>query len=328
MKGKMLGNLRKGLSNGWHFVCLFADYALVPRCYYRWRRRAAMSGLSIAEQQLLVKRRDYYCRLSSATPVGDGSSVTVNDYRYPFGRSHRFTNYFFDLYEVVRYFAGSRRFNYIHGDVTEVPSAPAFVKSRPIAGDNANAVLLKLNKRRHFSLVENDIPFTEKKDMLVSRTTWANPSPQRRSLCAQYWNHPMCNVGKTRMEENEDLPQTVKGFLSIREQLQYKFIACVEGVDVATNLKWVMSSNSIAVSPRMKYETWFMEGTLIPDYHYIEVKPDFSDLIEKLEYYIAHPIEAQAIVTHAHEYMAQFRNRRLERAVQLAVAERYFELTN
>lgn len=76
---------------------------------------------------------------------------------------------------------------------------------------------------------------------------------------------------------------------TIREHLDYKFIMAIEGNDVASNLKWVMSSNSLAVMPRPTCETWFMEGTLIPDYHYIEVKDDFSDLEEKLNYYIAHP---------------------------------------
>ena len=52
---------------------------------------------------------------------------------------------------------------------------------------------------------------------------------------------------------------------------------CVEGVDVATNLKWVMSSNSIAVMPKPEIESWFMEKTLIPDFHYIEIKKDYSE---------------------------------------------------
>ena len=56
--------------------------------------------------------------------------------------------------------------------------------------------------------------------------------------------------------------------------------------------------HSIAVSPHLTCETWFMEGTLIPDYHYIEIKEDFSDLKEKLQYYIDHPEKANAIIQH------------------------------
>ena len=91
---------------------------------------------------------------------------------------------------------------------------------------------------------------------------------------------------------------------TIREHLEYKFILSLEGNDVASNLKWVMSSNSIAVMTRPTCETWFMEGKLIPDYHYIEIKDDLSDLEEKLNYYIAHPAEAEQIVEHAHEYVS------------------------
>ena len=71
-----------------------------------------------------------------------------------------------------------------------------------------------------------------------------------------------------------------------------------------------------------------MEGRLIPDYHYIEVKPDYSDLIEKIEYYIVHPSEAEAIIEHAHEWVKQFQNPRIELATQLAVAQKYFDLTD
>ena len=46
----------------------------------------------------------------------------------------------------------------------------------------------------------------------------------------------------------------------IRSPLKkHKFILCIEGNDVASNLKWVMSSNSVAVMPKPKFESWFME---------------------------------------------------------------------
>jgi spore maturation protein CgeB len=71
-----------------------------------------------------------------------------------------------------------------------------------------------------------------------------------------------------------------------------------------------------------------MEGTLIPNYHYIEVKPDFSDLEERLQYYIAHPVEAEAIIQHAHEYVSQFRDKKREQLISLLVLKKYFEITN
>lgn len=71
-----------------------------------------------------------------------------------------------------------------------------------------------------------------------------------------------------------------------------------------------------------------MEGTLIPNYHYIEVREDFEDLEERLTYYINHPEEAEAIIRHAHEYVRQFQDAERERLISLLVLQRYFDVTN
>ncbi|MBR6926602.1 MAG: glycosyltransferase family 1 protein [Bacteroidaceae bacterium] len=322
---------RKGISNAGYFVGNFLEYSLIPKWIFRYKLEHLLNDLSEREQQLVSKRVDYYNKLQSYTPIFNGQRV--GDYHFPYkkisyeGKERRFAAYFFDQHEVMRYFPLSYQFHYIHGDVRSVPHQPTFVKSRPIEGDNTNSVLLKLNKRRHYHFVEDPMSFDEKKGMLVSRTTWCNARPWRRKFCEMFWNHPLCDVGKTKAEPDEDFPESIKEYMSIADQLKYKFIACVEGIDVATNLKWVMSSNSIAVSPPMKYETWFMEGKLIPDYHYIGVLPDYSDLVDKLNFYIAHPQEAQKIIEHAHEHVYQFKDNRLEMVTQLAVAQKYFQKT-
>ena len=96
--------------------------------------------------------------------------------------------------------------------------------------------------------------------------------------------------------------------MTINEQLHYKFILCLEGNDVASNLKWVMSSNSIAVMPKPKFETWFMEGILVADHHYILIKDDYSDLEEKLNFYIENPKKASSIIENAHKHVSQFQD--------------------
>ncbi len=63
------------------------------------------------------------------------------------------------------------------------------------------------------------------------------------------------------------------------------------------------------------------------DVHYIEIKDDYSDLEERLNYYIEHPDEAQKIITAAHEYIDQFRNRKIEHITSMMVAEKYFNCT-
>ena len=78
--------------------------------------------------------------------------------------------------------------------------------------------------------------------------------------------------------------------------------------------------------PQPTCETWFMEGSLKPDYHYIEVKPDLSDLEEKMDYYSAHPEEAQKIIEHAHEYVKQFKDQKREEIISFLVLDKYFKL--
>ena len=70
-----------------------------------------------------------------------------------------------------------------------------------------------------------------------------------------------------------------------------------------------------------------MEGTLIPDYHYVAIKPDYSDLEEKLNYYIQHPEKAEEIIQHAHDYIKPYRNNRLNKLISLLVIDKYFEKT-
>lgn len=139
-----------------------------------------------------------------------------------------------------------------------------------------------------------------------------------------YFQHPLCDLGDIG-KYNDGLPSIwKKPKMTIKEHLQYKFIMALEGNDVSSNLKWIMSSNSIAVMPEPEFETWFMEGTLIPDYHYIRIKADYSDLEERINYYITHPEEAQEIINHAHEYIEQFKNKKREKLISLLVLQKYF----
>lgn len=71
----------------------------------------------------------------------------------------------------------------------------------------------------------------------------------------------------------------------------------IEGNDVASNIKWVMSSNSLVIMPRVKFETWFMEGELKPNVHYAEIKDNYENLEELLEFFIKHPNDAKEIST-------------------------------
>ncbi|WP_447035692.1 glycosyl transferase family 90 [Vibrio alginolyticus] len=292
---------------------------LIPRFVYRAQAKRLLSNLTEAEKQLCLERVNYYnkCETPFSVDSREQSYATVDTFKKTKGWT-----YFFDLRQVVRYFPSSFAFNYINGDVTHIPNVPSFIKSRPIFGSNQNSVVLKLNQVRHFKFIDDPVRYQDKKDMVAWRGVGFQP--HRKKVIHAFYNHPQCNIGQTRPVEGKPWE---KGFMSIEEQLQYKFLLCIEGNDVATNLKWAMSSNSLVIMSKPKYETWFMEGKLEAGVHYVEVKDDYSDLPEKMDYYLANEQEALAIIENAHQWVEQFKDKPKERLISLMVADKYFALS-
>ena len=85
-----------------------------------------------------------------------------------------------------------------------------------------------------------------------------------------------------------------------------------------------MSSNSVCVMPKPKYETWFMEGKLKPDFHYISIKDDFSDAEDKINFFIKHPNDVKKIIANANYFVNQFKDQRREKLISLLGLDKYF----
>lgn len=298
--------------------------SLLPRMFWQNRRKALMdsfSRLPAARQMDIRQRVTYYNRLHRPFNLPKTAETTGS-----FSFAGKSTAYCIDFSSLIRFFPCNRKVDYQFGDVTEVPDQPKFVKSRPIRTDrsNSNSILLKLNTIRHYHFVPDRRAFEDKKPMAV----WRGKSnrPHRIGFASRFANHPLCNIGCVLHKESEKQAYH-KGYMSIEEQLEYQFVVSVEGIDVATNLKWIMASNSLCFMRRPRFETWFMEGALIPGYHYVELADDHSDLPEKIEYYSAHPEKAKAIIDNAQRHVARFRDERTERMTALLVMQKYLDLS-
>lgn len=272
----------------------------------------------------IFQRVNYYCKLTTAIPIDQdqwqSEAVRLKDQPMT-GQS----SYYHDAMEVARYFCGDLYWVLVPGDTIHVPAVPSIVKSRPLVENNINSIVLKLDKNRHFLFVKDKKPWREKYNKAIFRGDLGFYKPNRDVFMNRWMGHPMVNAASTNYSDEH--PEWHGQKLTIGEHLDYKFIMSLEGNDVASNLKWVMSSNSIAVTPRLRRETWFMEGKLIPNYHYIEVRDDFSDLEERLNYYINHPDEAETIIKHAHEWVSQFMDKKRELLISLMVLDKYFRNT-
>ena len=232
-------------------------------------------------------------------------------------------NFSYDWYSIFSKL-DQRLCNYEWGDVTWNCDEPTFVKSREISEESYNNILLPLDTYRHFNF-HTDFQDISKK---IPNAVWRGAVCQkhREIFLERAKSLKCCDVANT----SKDTPQNIFGkskfFLSISKQLKSKFIFAIEGNDVASNLKWIMASNSIPIMPSPKFETWFCESMLEPGRHFICIKKDFSDIKEKIEYYLNRPKLCEEINEESKEYASKFFDKDRQYFLASIVAERYFEL--
>lgn len=288
---------------------------LIPRVYLQYDYRRLLAAIDTTQWPYIQDRVNYYNQLDTKFCL-DARAKTYRSYRLKGVNS----SYYFDFREIARYFDRDLAFAYHFGDVITVPSQPSFVKSRPIGVGNTNAIMMKLDKLRHFVFVDDKMAFKNKKDQAVYRGPCYQPHRQR--FVQSCYQQPMCDIGDTNKNCQDKL--YYKPYMCQADQLKYKFIISVEGNDVATNLKWIMSSNSLCLMTKPKFETWFMEGRLIPDYHYVQLQADYSDLNDKIAYYTQNPDAALTIIDNAHRFVRPFLDLKQERIIALLVMKKYF----
>ena len=292
---------------------------ILPKFIYRNKLDKILSSIPHKKLEYIIRRVNYYNKIDKKAQSNSDWERLSNLKIKKKGKT-----YFFDTYSLTKYFSQSLKANFLFGDINYVPSQISFVKSRPINSENHNSILLKLNKVRHFLFINDNCPVEKKKNILFGRA--AVNQKHRIEFYKKYFDNELCDLGQINKGTSHD--QWYKKKVSLDYHLRHKFILCIEGNDVASNLKWVMSSSSVAVMPKPKFESWFMEAVLVPDYHYIHIKDDYSDLEKKLKFYIKYPEKLKQISINANNYVNQFRDSNDEKIISLLVMEKFFAFTN
>lgn len=297
---------------------------LPDRLYAMRLNRELERCAAMYDRDYIADRVDYYCKLSRPVTLGSDSE--------PIGALQRKGNpstYYYDSREALQWFNPELRWHYLFGDIRDIPAEPTVVKSRALGTDNCNSVLLKLDRCRHFVYINDHLQPEEKEDRAIFRGH-IGTRENRALFCRMYADNPRVDAADTLPGATEGHKHTsqMKPMMSFYEHLRFRYIMALEGNDVASNLKWIMSSRSAAVMPKPTCETWFMEGRLVGGVHYVEIRPDFSDLEEKMDHYSNHLDELRTIVDNANRYVAQFRDPRRERYIALLVMQKYFKMTN
>lgn len=237
------------------------------------------------------------------------------------------------------------KFLFFVGDTCVPYELPVLVKTRPISGHD-RCVLMDLDHPRHFDPMavvdqHDHIPYRDKKDILVWRGATTGPGfddkpnprhTSRSTLVAQYGEttNKHIDIGLnsiTQTVKNSSkgsfYSKFIKDSIHLPEMFTYKFHLSVEGHDVATNLKWVLYSNSVPFCPPFYVQSWILEDELIPWTHYIPVKGDYSDLEEKVQWGMNHPDQCVQIAKEGRKYMTQFMDVENEARIRQNILESY-----
>lgn len=286
-------------------------------------------------------RINYYLNGLTEPTIIKKSDIPKNGYFYLLDKSNIGTEqpntpYFSELTYYYNKTVDNKQIVFKHGDTTKSFRVPVITKSRPV-GKNLN-VLLKLNKPVHYSPLEHKdvIPFKNKKPIVMWRGNTTG-FKKRYQLILNYQNSPnkQIDVGFVNISKNKEskmftnkIDIKLKPRISIPDMLKCKYLVSMEGIDVGTNLKWIMYSNSVCLKVKeTNYVTWFMEDTLEPWVHYIPLASDYSDLESKLEWAENNQEKCLNIIKNANKRVKLFLDTKNEDYLNREVLKRYLKLT-
>ena len=260
-------------------------------------------------------------------------------------------SYVEDLYQAwslldARYREKDRVLVWYPRDRVERFDVPVLVKSRVFdRGENGHgSILLKLNTIRHYQRMGqvakhriHEPPFREKIPTLVWRGAptgfgFGNNIPprsvSRQTLVEKYAlsTSSLLDIGLViKKDAHKTFKEYAKDEVPLERLLKYKYLLSVEGNDVATNLKWILASNSLVVMPRPQISSWLMEDALLPYVHYLPVRDDFSDVEAQIRWAERHPKKCERMIASAHRYVEPFLDTTREDKVQGTVLKYYLD---
>jgi hypothetical protein len=266
--------------------------------------------------------------------------ICVGNY-YDFKKYESLNSYFRDMLGHLAQL-NNYHTNYLFyrfGDHVEKCKYPTFVKARRKDYTNSNNILLNLDQDYHIRMLASirniDTPFNEKNNKLLWRgcSTGEHIHGMRNLIVKQFQHssNPDIDIKYNRLVQgvtNNNNEFILGDSKSIQEMLKSKFLISIEGNDVASNLKWILLSNSVALMPIPKMCTWYMEDHLEPFVHFVPLNDNFDDLEEKYQWCLDNLDECEKISKNATEYILQFMNEENEREIVNTIITNYMNCIN
>ena len=203
---------------------------------------------------------------------------------------------------------------------------PLFVKIRDTRMKSSKGIICNLESPRHMGEIFKfeDTKWENKK----SDWLWRG-ADTGRGVRLDFVNrfYKEYNVGFSeyvqdhKMHPESYTEELKKPKVTPRDILTHKYLPVVDGNDKSSSLGWIMASNSVPIMPVPRYHTWMCEPWLKPGVHYVEVKRNFSDLLEKIEWCKEHDEECLEIAENGKKFMLQFTNPLQEEYIERKLVE-------
>ena len=215
--------------------------------------------------------------------------------------------------DVVRYLkcAAGRKLIIQCGDSPCTHTSwPVLVKTRD---QQSGGVIANLNSVRHWGEVfkHPDTLWKHKKNECVWRGADTGGSPRLDFVKRFHGNH---NIGFSSFVQDalrtpdryphhfQKPPETITSMLT------YKYLPVINGNDKSSSLGWVLGSNSVPLMPEPRFHSWLCEPWLHAGTHFVEIKDDYSDFEEKLQWCKDNDDKCKEIAQNGKEFMLQFTN--------------------
>lgn len=207
------------------------------------------------------------------------------------------------------------------------PPYPVLTKTREIDNTESKGILAPLNYLRHFGSVDEvskaDRPWEKKKDNIIWRgaTTGIRRKSGRKvdryDIVSRYFSKYdfgfTSYAGKWSKDNKKDISRYFKQPLHPLNQSEYKYILVIDGNDKSSSLSWILASNSIPIMPKPRFHSWLCEAFLLPNIHYVEIKDDYSDLEEKIQWCIKNDDVCESISKNGAMFMRDNFNRNVQK---------------
>lgn len=135
-------------------------------------------------------------------------------------------------------------------------------------------------------------------------------SRPRYRLCELSLKHPdLINAGFWSFNDphiegfEEFLKPMMKGWIAPNDHVSYKYLPCLDGwASTFPGYLWRLSTNCVVLKQETECIQWFYHA-LKPYVHYIPIRRDLSDILEKLEWAKSHDNECELISDNARTFV-------------------------